>query len=341
MKLSCRKLIYSSILSVGSILCAVGVTAQVIPDNTTNTTVEVNGNDFSINQGDRAGDNLFHSFSDFSVPTDGSAFFNNASDIVNIFSRVTGGNISNIDGFIGANGTANLFLLNPAGIIFGAGARLNIGGSFYGSTADSIVFEDGEFSATDVNNPPLLTINAPIGLNFRDNPTPIRVNDSRLSVSPGKSLVLVGGEVNLDNASLVASGGNDTIFGAEGNDMLQGGGGNDSVEGGPDRDTLIGTRRDIIDGGAGRDVLVSDGAGNILTGGLGLDVFGINLTRKTGDIPDQITDYQPGETIVIRGTTPTGDIDYNPTTGILSVNGEEIVQLSPGSELDLGDVEYL
>ncbi len=65
-------------------------TAQVIPDRTTNTTVDVNGNDFTINQGDRAGSNLFHSFGEFSVPTDGSAFFNNAADIVNLFSRVTG-----------------------------------------------------------------------------------------------------------------------------------------------------------------------------------------------------------------------------------------------------------
>ena len=71
--------------------------AQIIPDSTTSTTVDVSGNDFTINDGDRAGGNLFHSFSDFSVPTGGSAFFNNAADIVNIFSRVTGSNISNID----------------------------------------------------------------------------------------------------------------------------------------------------------------------------------------------------------------------------------------------------
>ncbi len=96
MKLSCHSLIKTSLLLASSISIAAEATAQVIPDSTTSTTVDVTGNDFTINQGDRAGDNLFHSFSDFSVPTDGSAFFNNASDIVNIFSRVTGGNISNI-----------------------------------------------------------------------------------------------------------------------------------------------------------------------------------------------------------------------------------------------------
>ncbi len=136
------------------------VSAQVIPDGTTTTTVDIDG---TINDGNRAGGNLFHSFQEFSVPVGGSAFFNNALDIVNIFSRVTGGNISNINGLLGANGTANLFLINPAGIIFGENAQLSIGGSFFGSTADSIIFSDGKFSAVDLDNPPLLTVNAPLG----------------------------------------------------------------------------------------------------------------------------------------------------------------------------------
>jgi filamentous hemagglutinin family protein len=144
--------------------------AQVTSDDTVNTQVTENGNTAEITGGETRGDNLFHSFQDFSVPTGNEASFLNANDISNIFSRVTGGNISNIDGLISANGSANLFLINPAGIIFGEGARLDIGGSFYGSSASSILFEDGEFSAADLDNPPLLTVNAPIGLGFRDQP---------------------------------------------------------------------------------------------------------------------------------------------------------------------------
>ena len=198
----------SSVLALGFVL---PVAAQVIPDGTTSTTVEVDG---TINDGDRAGGNLFHSFQEFSVPDGGRAFFNNALDIVNIFSRVTGGNISDINGLLGANGAANLFLINPAGIIFGPNARLSIGGSFFGSTADSIVFSDGEFSALDPDNPPLLTINAPLGLNFRDTPGEIATTSdptgqsfANLTVNPGQSIHLVGGNINLDRSLVNAPGG--------------------------------------------------------------------------------------------------------------------------------------
>ena len=125
---------------LGIIIALNPATAQVIPDGTTNTTVDAEGNNITINDGDRAGNNLFHSFQDFSVPDGGSALFNNEQAIENIFSRVTGGNISNINGALGANGSANLFLVNPAGIIFGENASLSVGGSFYGTSADSILF---------------------------------------------------------------------------------------------------------------------------------------------------------------------------------------------------------
>lgn len=122
-----------------SAICNSSVQAQVTPDGTLNTTVS-GSSSYTITNGSRVGNNLFHSFSQFSIPTNGSASFDNATDIQNIFSRVTGGNVSNINGSISANGNANLFLLNPAGIIFGANASLNIGGSFVGTTANSIKF---------------------------------------------------------------------------------------------------------------------------------------------------------------------------------------------------------
>ena len=221
---------------LGQGVCLKPATAQVTPDGTTNTTVDVSGNDFTIEQGDRAGGNLFHSFGEFSVPTDGSAFFNNAAEIVNIFSRVTGGNISNIDGLIRANGSANLFLINPAGIIFGQGARLDIGGSFLGSTADSILFPDGiEFSASDTQAKPILTINAPIGLGIRDNPGEITVigdglgtrtnndlidTENALRVNSTSTLGLVGGNLNLEGATLKTDGGRIELGSVAGNEQI-------------------------------------------------------------------------------------------------------------------------
>ncbi|MGI0493764.1 filamentous hemagglutinin N-terminal domain-containing protein [Alkalinema pantanalense CENA528] len=89
----------------------ISVNAQVIPDGSLSTQVSQSGNNFTINNGNLIGGNLFHSFSQFSVPTGGSANFNNALTVQNIFARVTGGTASNIDGLIRSNGTANLYLL--------------------------------------------------------------------------------------------------------------------------------------------------------------------------------------------------------------------------------------
>lgn len=183
--------------------------AQVIPDSTTNTVTNPTNNGTIIETGDRAGNNLFHSFREFSVPNGSGVFFNNPNDIVNIFSRVTGGNISNIDGLIRANGPANLFLINPAGIVFGEGAALDIGGSFMASTAESIVFADNiEFSTIDTNNQPLLTINQPLGLNFGNKPGNIAINGSNLQVNSGATLALFGGNVTITGGQIVAPGAN-------------------------------------------------------------------------------------------------------------------------------------
>ncbi|MDJ0532431.1 MAG: filamentous hemagglutinin N-terminal domain-containing protein [Xenococcaceae cyanobacterium MO_207.B15] len=226
---SLHQLFFSGSVTLYGLVFVFPAIAQVTADGTTNTTVSADGNNFTIQDGDRAGNNLFHSFRDFSILNRGSAFFDNNPDIVNIFSRVTGGNRSNIDGLIRANGSANLFLINPAGIIFGRDARLDIGGSFLGSTADSILFPDGiEFSASDTQAQPILTINAPIGLGFRDNPREI-VNQSRatietplvgngrsftgdffttgLQVESGNTLALVGGDIVLNGGNLTANGG--------------------------------------------------------------------------------------------------------------------------------------
>jgi filamentous hemagglutinin family protein len=191
--------------------------AQVASDGTLSTTVNsIDGRNFVIEDGDRAGNNLFHSFQEFSVPTGGSARFNNSGDIENIFSRVTGGSISNIDGLIQANGRANLFLLNPNGIIFGSNTQLNIGGSFISSTATHLRFADGTVLDTRSPTPSLLTLSVPIGLQMGRDGGAIQVNGlgNRESVptqfglvTTGSTLGLVGNQVTLNGGVVGAIGG--------------------------------------------------------------------------------------------------------------------------------------
>ena len=213
------KLSYAILFGLfGTSAIALPLQAQITIDGTTNTIIDNNGNSITINGGDRTGDNLFHSFEEFSVINGGEAFFNNAADISNIFSRVTGGNISNIDGLLKANGGANLFIINPAGIIFGEGASLDIGGSFFATTADSILFSDDiEFSAVDSDKPPLLTINQPIGLVLGDNAGAIVnqsvADDVGLQVSEGNNLTLVGGNIEFNGGTIIAPGANINLGG--------------------------------------------------------------------------------------------------------------------------------
>ena len=170
------------------LLLASPTTAQLIPDQslgTENSIVKSTNNLKTIEGGAIRGNNLFHSFREFNVNTNQEVFFNNATNIKSIFTRVTGGNISNIDGLIRNVGQADLFILNPAGIIFGENAQLNIGGSFFATTAESILFtEDIEFNAINPNNPPLLTVNMPIGLRLGKNAGDI-INRANLVTEEG------------------------------------------------------------------------------------------------------------------------------------------------------------
>ncbi|MGK7892383.1 MAG: filamentous hemagglutinin N-terminal domain-containing protein [Xenococcus sp. (in: cyanobacteria)] len=184
--------------------------AQITPDTTlpNNSAVTRNGEEITIDQGTANGNNLFHSFSEFNVNNGETAIFSNGATIDNIITRVTGGQFSNIDGVIKANGTANLFLLNPSGIKFGPNAELKIGGSFVGSTAESFVFEDGSiYSATNPTAPPLLTVNVPLGLQYGSNPHPIQVQEANLQVQSGQTLTLAGGDLDIIGGTLQAPNG--------------------------------------------------------------------------------------------------------------------------------------
>ena len=167
---------------------------------------------YDITGGTRAGGgvNLFHSFGEFNVPTNNIANFLNDSGLAtsNILGRVTGGNPSTILGTIQttAFGNANLFLMNPTGFLFGPNATVNVGGMVAFTTADYLRLQgiggNGVFYA-DSAQASVLT-NAPVAAFgfLGSNPGAITVQGSRLSVSPGQSISLVGGHNTIQAGTL-------------------------------------------------------------------------------------------------------------------------------------------
>ncbi|PMB11694.1 filamentous hemagglutinin [Fischerella thermalis CCMEE 5273] len=223
-KYNWRSLIWFALplITLGSFAPINKATAQLTPDTSLGAESSVvnpnvvDGIDL-ITGGATRGSNLFHSFQDFNVDAGRGAYFDNPTGITDILTRVTGRNPSNIQGILGVLGNANLFLINPNGISFGPNAILDLrGGSFFGSTADSVLFDNFEFSASNPQPVPQLTINIPIGLRFRDNPGSItsqsvvrNINGDffGLIVEPGKTFALVGGDVIFNNGTVLTPGG--------------------------------------------------------------------------------------------------------------------------------------
>jgi filamentous hemagglutinin family protein len=219
-------------LALASFIFPVTAWAQITPDTSVGTTVTpnqlINGilSDH-INGGTVRGNNLFHSFQEFNINAGRGVYFTNPTDVTNIFTRVTGANPSNINGRLGVLGEANLFFLNPKGIIFGRSASLDVKGSFLGTTASSINFADGtSFSAAKTQATGLLTVSVPVGLNLGTKPGAIEVQGSghnlqsgisqllsgtrgtsQLQVLPGKTLALIGGDIILNSGVISTEGG--------------------------------------------------------------------------------------------------------------------------------------
>ncbi len=196
-----------------------------------NTQVNHVGNSFNITGGTRPdnGPNLFHSFGNFSVGGGDIANFSNNTGLPtsNILGRVTGGTISNIDGTIQTTGfgSANLFLMNPSGIVLGPGASLSVGGSVSFTTAQYIRLLDGLFSgayfyanpANDGLATSILTINSsafeflstsPAGYGFLTAPDPnatITVQGSNLTVPSGQSISLIGEKVVIESGAQLSA----------------------------------------------------------------------------------------------------------------------------------------
>jgi filamentous hemagglutinin family protein len=186
----------------------------------TNTSVSQVNNTFNINGGTQAGTNLFHSFQQFGLNQGQIANFLSNSAIANILGRVTGGNASVINGQIQVTGSnANLYLMNPAGIVFGANASLNVPASFTATTANGIGVGNTWFNASGNNNYAALS-GTPQQFAFTTLQPGVIINAGNLAVGQGQSITLLGGTV-INTGTLTAPGGTVTIAAVPGEKLVR------------------------------------------------------------------------------------------------------------------------
>ena len=197
--LSARRWVFALPILVAGLAPWVSTRAQIETDGTMGAAQVLAGPNFDIGAalGTQAGANLFHSFKHFNVNTGQSATFSGPASIDNVISRVTGGSLSNIDGLLASTiPGADVFLINPSGILFGPNASLDVDGSFHASTANQIRFPDaGVFDATNPGAT-VLSVAEPSAFGFLDsNPASITVDRADLAVPEGATLSLVGGDI--------------------------------------------------------------------------------------------------------------------------------------------------
>ncbi len=299
--------------------------AQITPDNTLGAqnsrltpNVLINGASADrIDGGEVRGSNLFHSFTQFNINNGQRVYFSNPVGVENILTRVTGKEASNIFGILGVNGAANLFLINPNGILFGKNAQLDIRGSFLGTTANAIQFgNQGIFSATNPTAPPLLTIN-PSALLFNQINQSQIINRSRQIATPG-SFYLIGGDITFDGG-IAFSIGNRLELGA-----VAGTGNVELIDSGNQMQLAF------PEGLPKGDIVLQNNAFALTTGGGAISVNAQNLNILGNSF--------------INATLAAGEGTPNISTGNIVVNASGDVTLdnlsnivSLGSENSLGD----
>ncbi|MBD2507509.1 CHAT domain-containing protein [Nostoc muscorum FACHB-395] len=202
---------------------ALAQTQQIVPAaDGTNTIVTPNGNRLDITGGTTSGDgvNLFHSFQQFGISPEQIANFQASPALQNILGRITGGNASVINGLIQVTGgNANLFLMNPAGFIFGSNASLNVPGAFTVTTANGIGFGSNWFNAIGVNDYAAL-VGTPNGFAFSMNQPGAIANAGNLAVGVGQNLNILGGTV-VNTGQLSAPGGQISITSVPGQNWVR------------------------------------------------------------------------------------------------------------------------
>jgi len=310
-----------------------GIAQSVVFDGSMGPAGSLSGDMVIGNEyGTQVGANLFHSFSIFNVLTGESATFtsNFAGATHNVIARVTGGVGSLVDGpMINQIPGANLWLINPAGVVFGDSASVDVQGSFHVSTADYLLLDDGgRFSAQlDDATGTILTMGNPTTFGFLGpNPNAIAVSGS-IHVNDGADISLTAGEINLDRGNLSAPGGNISLTGVMGTGEVQLGAGRPDING-------FDSRGDItLEGGSSLDVHGNAGGSVFIHGG--------QFVMSGGSIIDAGTVDQGGGAVSI-------DVDNAEIGGNSMINTDTIgdgnaasVSLIAGNSVHLSDGSFI
>jgi filamentous hemagglutinin family protein len=330
-----------------------------VADNSLGTQVSGANNNFTITGGLNRGQNLFHSFQDFSVPTGGAATFFNPAGNQSIITRVTGRNFSDIDGTINTQG-ANFFLINPNGMVFGANTQLNVGQTFVGSTANSINLVDAAGNdvnfATDGSDAPLLTINRDALLNVS------RLNMGA-SIPNTKGIVNYGTiEPKNDSQYIGLFGGNITLDGRYGSGRIIASGGRVDLGGLNTAGTIIIDGQGLVFGGNSLtrgDVSLLNGGQVTVRAGRTLETVNpsfnkisslgssININANNLEIINDRSTLNPNESKLDAGlakkysnnNSSTGDIKIN-VTGSVNLNFGGIYNtIESSAEGKIGDIK--
>jgi filamentous hemagglutinin family protein len=226
MKLSLPKLSWwLSILPLTAVIACIPARAESITPaaDGTGTVVTKDGNRFNISGStvSKDGANLFHTFQQFGLESGQIANFLALPNIRNILARVVGGDASLINGLIQVTGgNSNLFLMNPAGIVFGSSATLNVPASFTATTATGIGFGDNNWFKAIGNNDYQNLTGVPSQFAFDLSQPGSIITAGNLAVPEGQSLTLVGGSV-INTGQLTASGGSITIAAVPGQNLVR------------------------------------------------------------------------------------------------------------------------
>jgi filamentous hemagglutinin family protein len=335
------------------------VHAEVVTDGSVGTRLSVQGPEFVIPQslGSTVGTNLFHSFQSFNIANTQSATFTGANSTSNVISRVTGRQSSTIDGVLRSEvGRANFYFINPAGIVFGPNASINVPAAFHASTAANLQFSDGAlFNAV---NPAVSTLSManPSAFGFVENRSAgIRIKQSQLKFTPDSVTSLSAGEIVIENGSLFNEGGeiHITAVGALDSQVLIASGFNESVSGtgnilvdgsfinatgnGAGQIVISGGKTEIVDsfvfsGNTGNDAPNADAGVMVDVNSLLLDSAAIASAPRTRDAG--MVDISVADTLnIVNGGNIGNDTrpGSNGNAGTVSVQANNIIIDGRGS----------